>query len=127
MKKLLVIFVSAFALASLHGCATSNYSYGRDFNSENVKLIVKGVTTTTELEQLIGMPFSKTLINETDEKWLYMYSNGTSKAQSYVFTMNVETTGRQKMLDVLIRKGVVLNYTYTSGGTPLRYNVESGR
>lgn len=127
MKKLLLIVVSAFALVSLQGCATSNYSYGLDFNSENIKSIVKGVTTTTELEQLVGMPFSKTLINETDEKWLYIYSNGTSKAQSYVFTMDVETTGRQKMLDVLVRKGVVLNYTYTSGGTPFRYNVESGK
>ncbi len=127
MKKLLLIAVSALALAVTQGCATSNYSYGQDFNSENIKSIAKGVTTTAELEKFVGTPFSKTLVNETDEKWLYMYSNGTSKAQSYVFTMKVETTGQQKILDVLVRNGVVLNYTYTSGGMPFQYNVESGK
>lgn len=126
MQKKILVAATALALFILQGCATLNYSYGRDFNSDNIKSIVKTTTTTAELENLVGTPFSKTLINENDEKWLYIYSNGTSKAQNYVFTMNVKTTGQQKMLDVLVRNGIVINYAYTEGGTPFKYDVESG-
>jgi hypothetical protein len=47
-----------------------------------------------------------------------MYSNGTAKAQSYIVTMKVETTGTQKTLDVLITDGVVSNFAYTEKDNP---------
>ena len=62
-------------------------------------------------------------IDHSHEKWIYMYSSGTAKAQSYVFTMKVESTGRQKMLDILLRDGIVTNYTYNEGPMPGSLNV----
>ena len=62
-----------------------------------------------------GEPFTKTVLSETEEKWLYTYSSGTASAQSYVFTMKVESTGRQKTLDILLKNGVVTNFTFTDG------------
>ncbi len=66
---------------------------------------------------LFGKPYSKTVITATDEKWIYMHSEGTAKAQSYIVTVDVKTTGTQKMLDVLISNGVV-NYTFAEGQNP---------
>jgi len=115
MKKATLALVLAF---TLNGCATSHYTNGRDFPSANVPSIVKGKTTATDLKTLFGEPFAKSPVNETDEKWVYTYSNGSAHAQSYVVTMKVTTTGTQKTLDVLMRNDVVINYTFTEGPAP---------
>ncbi|WP_077286898.1 hypothetical protein [Cognaticolwellia aestuarii] len=107
----------------LAGCATSSFKVGNDFSSENVSKIVKGKTTSNDMVLLFGEPFTKSVISAKDEKWVYMYSNGTAKAQSYIVTMKVETTGTQKTLDVLITDGVVSNFTYTEKGTPYTMQV----
>ena len=121
MRTLTAILLSIFFVLS--GCATSSYSTGRDFDSSLVNQIIKGETTRADLLQMLGQPFSKTVMSENEEKWIYMYSSGTAKAQSYVFTMKVESTGRQKMLDILLRDGIVTNYTYNEGPMPGSLNV----
>jgi hypothetical protein len=102
----------------LVGCVTSSFKVGNDFSSANVSKIVKGKTSSNEMISLFGEPFTKSVISATDEKWIYIYSNGTAKAQSYIVTMKVETTGTQKTLDVLITDGVVSNFTYTEKDNP---------
>lgn len=115
MKKILAVLAMS---ACLNGCATSHYTTGRDFPSANVSSIVKGKTTASELQTLFGQPFAKSPVNETDEKWVYTYTNGSTHAQSYVVSMQITTKGVQKTLDVLIRSGVVINYTFTDGPLP---------
>ena len=113
MKKLIAVMGICVALG---GCATSHYTAGRDFPSASVASITKGKTTTTELKSLFGEPYAKSAVSETDEKWIYTYTNGSAHAQSY--TMKVTTTGTQKTLDVLIRNDVVINYTFSEGPAP---------
>ncbi|MNF80076.1 hypothetical protein [Pseudomonas sp. BF-B-30] len=115
MNKLIVAIGMCFILG---GCATSHYTAGRDFSSENVTRLEKGKTTTTELKSLFGEPYTKSAVSETDEKWIYTYTNGSAHAQSYIVTMKVTTTGTQKTLDVLIRNDVVINYTFSEGPSP---------
>lgn len=115
MKKLIVVMGMCVALG---GCATSHYTVGRDFPSASVTNITKGKTTTAELKSLFGEPYTKSAVSETDEKWIYTYTNGSAHAQSYVVTMKVTTTGTQKTLDVLIRNDVVINYTFSEGPAP---------
>ncbi|AIG03416.1 MULTISPECIES: hypothetical protein [Pseudomonas] len=115
MKKLIAVMGICVALG---GCATSHYTAGRDFPSASVASITKGKTTTTELKSLFGEPYAKSAVSETDEKWIYTYTNGSAHAQSYVVTMKVTTTGTQKTLDVLIRNDVVINYTFSEGPAP---------
>ncbi|AZC26650.1 hypothetical protein [Pseudomonas sessilinigenes] len=115
MKKLIAVIGMCFVFG---GCATSHYTAGRDFSSANVASITKGKTTTTELKSLFGEPYTKNAVSETDEKWIYTYTNGSAHAQSYVVTMKVTTTGTQKTLDVLIRNNVVINYTFSEGPAP---------
>ncbi|MBD8123617.1 hypothetical protein IFT62_20630 [Pseudomonas lutea] len=115
MKSLIMAIGVCIALS---GCATSHYTAGRDFSSANVSSITKGKTTTTELKSIFGEPYAKSAVSETDEKWIYTYTNGSAHAQSYVVTMKVTTTGIQKTLDVLIRNDVVINYTFSEGPAP---------
>lgn len=115
MKNLIAIMGICLALG---GCATSHFTAGRDFSSANVASITKGKTTTAELKSLFGEPYAKSPVSETDEKWVYTYTNGSAHAQSYVVTMKVTTTGTQKTLDVLIRNDVVINYTFSEGPAP---------
>ena len=121
--KFRVITVLLIVISTLSGCATSSYSIGKNFSSENVSQIVKGKTTSEEMINLFGEPYSKTVISATDEKWIYMHSEGTAKARSYIVTMDVKTTGTQKMLDVLITDGVVANFTFTEGQNPYTMQV----
>ena len=122
MRTLAIILVSIFIVLS--GCAISSYSTGRDFDSSSVNQIIKGETTKDDLLQMLGKPFSKTVISENEEKWIYVYSSGTTKAQSYIFTMKVKSTGQQKMLDILLRDGIVINYAYNEGPMPGSLNVQ---
>lgn len=115
MKNLIAIMGMCLALG---GCATSHFTAGRDFSSANIASITKGKTTTAELKSLFGEPYAKSPVSETDEKWVYTYTNGSAHAQSYVVTMKVTTTGIQKTLDVLIRNDVVINYTFSEGPAP---------
>lgn len=121
--KIRFIALVTFLNLSLMGCATSTYSVGKPFPSENVSQIVKGKTTSQDLIRLFGEPFTKAVLSATDEKWVYMHSEGTSKAQSYIVTMNVETKGTQKMLDILISNGVVTNFAYNDGPNPATIQV----
>ena len=116
--KALSILAAAFSLVVLAGCATSNYIVGRDFSSGNVAQISKGKTTTDELRQLFGEPFTKTVVSGNEERWLYTYTSSTANVQSYVVTMKVNSSGNHKMLDVLIRDGRVVNYTFSESATP---------
>jgi outer membrane protein assembly factor BamE (lipoprotein component of BamABCDE complex) len=122
MKFRLITMVSLVVL-SLSGCATTSYSVGKNFSSTNVSQIIKGKTTSEEIFTLFGEPYSKTVISSTDQKWIYMHSEGTTKAQSYIVTMDVKTTGKQKMLDILITDGVVANFAFTEGQSPYTMQV----
>jgi hypothetical protein len=115
MNKFILAIGMCFVLG---GCATSHYTVGRDFSSENVARLEKGKTTTKDLKFFFGEPFAKSALSETDEKWIYTYTNGSAHAQSYVVTMKVTNTGTQKTLDVLIRNDVVINYTFNEGPSP---------
>ena len=102
----------------LTACATATYTKGNYFDEDYVAQIEKGVTTQKQIKKLFGEPFSKSVVDGKKEKWLYLYAKGTSKAQSYVFTMKVTTEGTQKTLDILFDDGTVSNYTYTNGAAP---------
>lgn len=121
--KLSTIAMLPLLILLVTGCATSSYSVGKDFASENISQVIKGKTTSEELTALLGEPYTKTVLSASDEKWIYMHSEAIAKAQSYIISMDVKTTGTQKMLDVLISNGIVVNFTYTEGPHPYNMRV----
>ncbi|WP_404340296.1 hypothetical protein [Pseudoalteromonas mariniglutinosa] len=52
--KLRIITIVSLVVLSLSGCATSSYTVGKNFASENVSQIVKGKTTSEEMIALFG-------------------------------------------------------------------------
>lgn len=119
MKHIILIALTLL----LSACATSEFNYGKDFASENVQKIEYGKTTKQDLISYFGEPFQKSVIGANQEKWMYMYTAGQAKAQSYVFSMKVQSTGSNKMLDILIENDVVVNHTFTEGQNPYNMNV----
>ena len=111
MKPTYIFFLLFFSLTTV-GCATSNYNVGKDFDSAAVSSIERGKTTAADLVATFGEPFTKTVISEHEEKWIYTHISGTAKAQSYIVTMRVESEGTHKTLDLLLRENVVVNYAY---------------
>lgn len=103
-KKVLVVLT-----CTMFGCATVSHTIGRDFSTETVSKIEKGKTTTNELVVLMGQPFAKAVMSANEEKWTYTYINSSASAQSYIVTTKVETTGVQKVLDVLVKDGVLVD------------------
>jgi outer membrane protein assembly factor BamE (lipoprotein component of BamABCDE complex) len=120
MKNLDLIVVVTVTLM-LSGCATSHptsYSVGREFPSENLSKIVKGKTTSSDLVRMFGEPYSKTVVSESEEKWIYTYSTGTASVQREFLAAKVQTTGQNKTLDVLLKNGTVTNFTYSERSEP---------
>ena len=120
MCRLKIVFL--VSVLFLSGCATSEYSSGRDFSGENVPQIAKGETTAQQVVSLFGEPYSKTVTSSTDEVWTYMYVTGSAKVQSYIVSAKVRSTSQSKMLSIILTNGKVSNFTYTNG-QPTSINV----
>lgn len=110
---------AAFAvLALLTACASATFTQGREFSTDNIGKIVKGQTTDAQMLQLFGPPYSRTVLADGTESWLYTYTLGESTAHVYLFYSSVHTTGTQKVLNVTLNKGLVTNFSYTEGAAP---------
>lgn len=120
MKFTKIITLSTAILLS--ACTyTSNMNMGNNFSSEQTTKISKGKTTEAELVSMFGQPSVKTVINETDVKWIYTYTEGSSSAQA--FTLKVTSNFTTHTLDLLLRDGVVLNFAETH--TPMNMNLNT--
>ncbi len=64
----------------------------------------------------------KSVISETDEKWVYTYTGG--KATSQAFTMKTESDISTHMLDILIKSDVVVNFAETNNVHNMNISVE---
>lgn len=87
---------SAILLFCTLSCAGPHSTMGRDFDSDQISHITKGETTDQELLSLLGEPVSKLTMTDNEEQWVYTYSDGTA----------------QKRLDIMLKNGVIVNYTY---------------
>ncbi len=128
MKKsgLLVALVFAVVSVAVTGCATSTYSYGREFDTSKVPLIEKGKTTMQQVHDWFGEPFTKTVAGSDGETWVYYHTKGKATAQSVVFSTSVQTTGTTQQLQVYFTNGIVQNFTFTNGGQPGTLNSSVG-
>ena len=114
MNKFQAILIS-FICVALIGCATRTTTSGRDFDASKLGDIRKGVTTGDELVGLLGEPFSKSVKSEDEVIWYYSWVKATSRASLGWSSPNVKTEGYKKRLEVLIKNGVVVNYTFDEG------------
>jgi hypothetical protein len=114
VNKLQSIFISLICVA-LIGCTTRTTTTGREFDASKLGDIKKGVTTSDELVGLLGKPFSKSVKSEEEVIWYYSWVKATSTARMGWSTPHVKTDGYKKNLEVLIKNGVIVNYTFDEG------------
>ncbi|MBB1363808.1 hypothetical protein H5125_16845 [Shewanella sp. SR44-4] len=102
---------------------TSNMNMGNNFSADQTAQITKGKTTETDIITLFGQPSVKTVLNETDVKWIYSYTEGSSSAQA--FTMKTTSDFTTHTLDILLRDGVVINFAETHAPMNMNLNTQS--
>jgi len=102
----------------LWGCAWSHYTQGSVFGASDINQIVKGKTTTTDLMNIFGTPYSKTPEADGGEQWYYFCSHNYHSVGG-VPALIVENTKKQNSdLVILINKDkVVVDYTLSEGPT----------
>ena len=122
MKILVLLLFATINTFTLSGCATVNSTHGNDFNSQNVQKIINGETTSKELVQLFGEPFSKAAGSATYEIWRYYFLETTAKAD----LTTVKTTQKSKDLTVTISNDVVEYFTFTENANPNAGSVNAG-
>lgn len=112
MNHLKHLFIVVIAVA-LAGCATKNITGGRKFDVTKIGSIQKGTTTSEQLIQLLGPPFTTSEQPAGAVIWDYTWKKGKSTTTHGSDGTVVTSTGEKKTLEVLIINGVVENYTYT--------------
>ena len=98
--------------AALVGCASQTITSGREFDVAKIGEIKKGVTTSDELEGLLGKPLTKTVQSADEVTWNYSWKKGTATTTQGPDGPVVTSQGDRKTLEVMIRNGVVENYSY---------------
>jgi outer membrane protein assembly factor BamE (lipoprotein component of BamABCDE complex) len=112
MKTIVCLF-QILVLVALAGCSTgTTKTTGHDFDTSKIHDIKKGVTTSNELVHLLGQPLSKSVESANVAVWEYSWKKTTTRATTSSGDAVITTDGDQKTLAVLIRNGVVVNYTY---------------
>jgi outer membrane protein assembly factor BamE (lipoprotein component of BamABCDE complex) len=113
--KLLQQILIPLACLTLMGCATRTDIAGSEFDTSKISEIKKGVTTSDELVSLLGTPGEKSVKTEDEVIWKYEWIKSTSRTTMGWTGPNVVIDGYQKSLQVLIKNGVVVNYTFNEG------------
>lgn len=104
------------------GCTyTAVHETGVAIDPNKVALIKKGKTTESEILSMFGKPTTKVVVNETDSKWVYQHIVSRASAQAY--TGKTSSSLTNEILDILFRKGVVLNFTFSDSETNPTMNV----
>ena len=108
MRKLfLFLMISIFVI----GCAQTSHSVmGTAIDPANVQAIEKNVTTADQITQKFGAPMNKAM-TDGGEIWTYMYMD----TQGTTGLTSTQVSGKQQKLDVMIKDGIVVNYTYNEG------------
>ncbi len=111
MNKTKCILLS-FICATLVGCASRTITSGREFDVAKIGEIKKGVTTSDQLDGLLGKPLTKTVQSADEVIWNYSWKKGTATTTQGPDGPVVTSQGDRKTLEVKIRNGVVENYSY---------------
>lgn len=119
MKKIVLFFMFALIFS---GCTyTAVNETGSAIDPNKVSLIVKGKTTESEILSMFGEPITKAVVNESDTKWIYQHI--VSRASTQAYTGKTNSSLNNEVLDILFRKGVVVNFSFSQSESNPTINV----
>jgi outer membrane protein assembly factor BamE (lipoprotein component of BamABCDE complex) len=128
MKTIKAIALSVVFLGlaiCLWGCEARRYTEGNVFEASDINQIVKGKTTTADLMNIFGTPYSKTAQADGGEQWYYYCSHQYDSVGMVPFGA-VSTDQRQKN-DLVIsvsKEKVVVDYKLV-GGAQVTHTTET--
>ena len=108
MNKLILFLALSLTFV---GCATKTITAGQEFDAAKISRIQKGVTTADELKRLLGRPFT-TSVQGDAVVWNYYWKKGKATTTQSSDGPVVTSQGEKKTLEVWIRNGVVVDFTY---------------
>jgi C-terminal processing protease CtpA/Prc len=112
----LAILIATIWCVVLVGCATSVITKGVDFNDTRVDDVIKGRTTKSEVFNLFGSPYQKTVTDST-EIWVYSYMKSSAAASSVLNVTTVKGDVLEKNLTLSFDSlGIVRSVSYISSG-----------
>ena len=100
----------------LGGCAWNHYTEGTVFGASEISQIVKGKTTTTDLMNIFGTPYSKAPGTDGGEQWSYYCSHNSDVAGGVPNLVVEQTTKKQQNITIIINKDkVIMDYRVSDG------------
>ena len=109
MKKISLAFVSVLLFLSIAGCTTTQtVKQGRDFDTNLIKKIVLGTTSTEDVIKLFGKPDSQTISTPGEETWVYYYNQETK--EEYPADIATKSSGVNKNFTIKFSKGIAMSY-----------------
>jgi hypothetical protein len=118
----LVVVVVAVGLL---GCAMGGTTLGNEVSSTDVRNIVKGKTTESEIQARFGPPYQTLSLGNGEKHLTYLYSDSSTaiKPQSFIpivgrFVGGADIKRKTQSLTVVLgSNGVVKDYTYVDSAT----------
>ena len=99
------------------GCSTTG-KVGT-INDKQAADIVKEKTTAEELIEMFGPPYVKMKISPNEQEWIYTFlTSENERLHSF------DKESKHKMLNIQMRDGVVVGYTYHFGSLPAGHPTE---
>jgi outer membrane protein assembly factor BamE (lipoprotein component of BamABCDE complex) len=111
---------------SLCVCGCAHYTEGTDFGKSEISQIVKGKTTSSDLMNILGTPYSKNPVADGGEQWFYYCSHYSEyvpwaaaaepNAQP-IISNGIIQQGQQNLTILLNKDKVVVDFTLDKGPT----------
>ncbi len=123
-KLILFFLVAGISALALTGCATTRNMQGKPIAPNRVNKIVNGTTTKSQLISMLGSPYAIEKKPLTSGTVVYKYRfhyNGYTHIGNEIF--NASMKKYEQKLDVIIKNGVVIAYSFTSKGNISLKNV----
>ena len=120
MKSTIRILVLATFLSLVFGCAV--IKSGTDFDENIVKTFEVGVTTTDEILTKLGEPYQKTINQNGQEIWMFMYiesrANVSPASLIIPFYTEVSTNTKSKILYLTFEDDKLSNISWNNPFMP---------
>ncbi|MFW0883986.1 hypothetical protein ACMCNP_02825 [Candidatus Acidulodesulfobacterium sp. H_13] len=123
-KLFLFFLVAGISAIALTGCATTRSMQGKPIVPNKVNKIINGTTTKSQLISMLGSPYSIEKKPRTSNTVVYKYRfyyNGYTHIGNEILTASMKKY--EQKLDVVIKNGIVIAYSFTAKGNISLKNV----
>ncbi|GAC28585.1 outer membrane protein assembly factor BamE domain-containing protein [Brumicola pallidula] len=117
MKKIVKLLTVVAIVGSLSAC----YSTGKEIDSGTTSKLIKGETTSTQVEAALGKPQTTTKNSDGTVYWSYIYGNVDINAATYIPIVGLFAGGAKTETQTLVitfdSNNIVTDWTQSDSAT----------